>query len=64
MQSLSERDLIPDGWIKFILAENNNNNMERRLSVEIERLMKELTEDELDNDDKWVTVGLGGWITF
>lgn len=57
MQSLSERDLIPDGWIKFILAENNNNNMERRLSVEIERLMKELTEDELDNDDKWVTVG-------
>ena len=34
--------------------------MERRLSVEIERLMKDLTEDELDNDDKWITVGLGG----
>lgn len=58
VHSLSERELIPDGWIKFILAENNNNNMERRLSVEIERLMKELTEDELDNDDKWITVAI------
>jgi len=53
VERLNERLIIPDQWVKFIGANNNNGDIgQRRLSQEIDRLMS-----TLDGEDSWKVLG-------